>query len=361
MGESAGAMSCMLHLVSPLSKGLFHKIVAMSGSPSTPFLHNDRKSKHYAEAMAKHLLRKKFSKSRSKEGGIMDNNNKEDIIKALRDLPGKTVIEASILFKDWDVAAPIPWKPCIDDYAGDKAFLPKSFEECLKLGEFAKNVPIIAGFTTEEGLILASQFHRSSRRWRMLFNNWDIWAPHLFFNRETDLVSLEDIEKAGKIRDKFFPAASSADKEDNANNNMNMPKLNETSLRTMEQIFSTAIFHAPLVKDIGLLMAAGVDVYAYEFGYRGSMTLNDVFRLSPIKLVVNFFGRHVGTKLYQKDLGVCHGDDMFYLFPFTMAGFPKSVKSAADKATSYNILTFVSKYDRQNFTSFLGLVTFLSF
>ena len=26
MGESAGAMSCFLHLVSPLSKGLFHKV-----------------------------------------------------------------------------------------------------------------------------------------------------------------------------------------------------------------------------------------------------------------------------------------------------------------------------------------------
>jgi para-nitrobenzyl esterase len=26
MGESAGAMSCFMHLVSPLSKGLFHKV-----------------------------------------------------------------------------------------------------------------------------------------------------------------------------------------------------------------------------------------------------------------------------------------------------------------------------------------------
>ena len=31
MGESAGAMSCLLHYVSPLSRGLFHKIIAASG------------------------------------------------------------------------------------------------------------------------------------------------------------------------------------------------------------------------------------------------------------------------------------------------------------------------------------------
>lgn len=34
-----------------------------------------------------------------------------------------------------------------------------------------------------------------------------------------------------------------------------------------------------------------------------------------------------GAKLYQKKLGVCHGDDLFYLFPFAMNGFPTALKS----------------------------------
>ena len=55
MGESAGAMSCFLHLASPTSRGLFHKVIAMSGSGSTPFMHNDRTPAMYAEALAKHL------------------------------------------------------------------------------------------------------------------------------------------------------------------------------------------------------------------------------------------------------------------------------------------------------------------
>ena len=55
MGESAGAMSCFLHLVSPASRGLFHKVIAQSGSGSTPFMHKDRSPAVYAEAMAKHL------------------------------------------------------------------------------------------------------------------------------------------------------------------------------------------------------------------------------------------------------------------------------------------------------------------
>ena len=55
MGESAGTMSCFLHLVSPTSRGLFHKVIAMSGSGSTPFMHNDRTPAMYAEALAQHL------------------------------------------------------------------------------------------------------------------------------------------------------------------------------------------------------------------------------------------------------------------------------------------------------------------
>ena len=53
MGQSAGAMSCFLHYISPLSKGLFHKVIAFSGSATTPFLHNDRESAIYARTFAK--------------------------------------------------------------------------------------------------------------------------------------------------------------------------------------------------------------------------------------------------------------------------------------------------------------------
>lgn len=34
-GQSAGARSIILHMVSPMSKGLFHRAIAMSGSATT--------------------------------------------------------------------------------------------------------------------------------------------------------------------------------------------------------------------------------------------------------------------------------------------------------------------------------------
>ena len=54
---------------------------------------------------------------------------------------------------------------------------------------------------------MSSQFEKSPRRWRMLFENWEIWSPLLLFNRETDLITSEDIFEVNSIREKFFPMA----------------------------------------------------------------------------------------------------------------------------------------------------------
>ncbi len=53
---------------------------------------------------------------------------------------------------DWDVTNPIPWKPIVDSFAS-VPFMPMSFEESIKAGNFPTDVPIVAGFTAEEGLV----------------------------------------------------------------------------------------------------------------------------------------------------------------------------------------------------------------
>jgi hypothetical protein len=116
------------------------------------------------------------------------------------------------LFKDWDPVNPLPWKPVLDGYASTP-FLPKKFEarlyffrargpgarrfgdplfifqDCLLAGEFDASVSVLAGFTSEEGLIFAAPFHKSPKIWPTFFKAWDAWAPLLFFNRETDLTT----------------------------------------------------------------------------------------------------------------------------------------------------------------------------
>ena len=57
-----------------------------------------------------------------------------------------------VLFLDWDVVNPIPWKPVLDNFS-TTPFLPMSFEESIKTGNFPPDVPFVAGFTSEEGLV----------------------------------------------------------------------------------------------------------------------------------------------------------------------------------------------------------------
>ena len=57
------------------------------------------------------------------------------------------------------------------------------------------------------------------------------------------------------------------------------------------------------------------------------MTMVDFFRLPPLKMVLNLSGRLLGAKIYRKRLGVCHADDLLYLFPFSMHGFPNALRT----------------------------------
>ena len=100
----------------------------------------------------------------------------------LKEVSAKTIVEGTTLFKDWDVPNPLQWKPSLDPESNEP-FMPIPFEQAIKEGLFDKNIPILTGCTSEEGLVFSTPFLKSPRRWRMLFENWYHWAPLLFFNR----------------------------------------------------------------------------------------------------------------------------------------------------------------------------------
>ena len=134
----------------------------------------DRKPNCYGRAFARHLLRKKSRET--------NDINDEKLLKMLKELSAKTIVEGTTLFKDWDVPNPLQWKPSLDPESNEP-FMPIPFEQAIKEGLFDKNIPILTGCTSEEGLVFSTPFLKSPRRWRMLFENWYHWAPLLFFNR----------------------------------------------------------------------------------------------------------------------------------------------------------------------------------
>ena len=360
MGESAGAMACFLHYVSPLSKGLFHKVIALSGSASTPFLHNDREPRIYARGLAKSL-------------GLNENDSPEKLVEQLQTFSGKELMKKTMLFKDWDNSSPLPWKPVIDAYAR-KPFMPKSFEESIKAGSFDNKIPILSGTMGEEGLIVTAPFYKSKKRWKIFFRQWEKWAPQLFFNRETELITENDVIAANRLLECVYPninASKTTSGEDNnkhdeakefiedekailmnqTSQNSNeysikreddIPQFTDENIKKVEEIITTGWFHSPLVNDLERLINEGVTAYAFKFCYRGSFSIVDIFRLSTLKMGMNLGGRLVGLKLFKKKLGACHSDDLVYIFPMKL--LPKPLSTELDVRISSILTSYITNF-----------------
>ena len=101
MGESAGAMSAFCHLVSPASDGLFHRVIALSGTMTNVLMHNDRRPRTYALALSLKL------------GYCGDREDSDKMLTFLQTRSALEIIKASVMFKDWDYAFPMPWVPVV--------------------------------------------------------------------------------------------------------------------------------------------------------------------------------------------------------------------------------------------------------
>ena len=55
VGQSSGSMCAMLHMVAPPSAGLFHRVIALSGTPNCGPVQGNRRPRVMARALAERL------------------------------------------------------------------------------------------------------------------------------------------------------------------------------------------------------------------------------------------------------------------------------------------------------------------
>ena len=121
-GESAGGSSVGLHVLSPLSKGLFQQAIAISGVELSPYAIGSKTAAvSHTKELASHL------------GCPKDESN--DMIACLR------LVEANKFLH----SPPNVWRPVVDG-----KLLPDTPENLRKSGKF-NNVPLMAGYTSQEG------------------------------------------------------------------------------------------------------------------------------------------------------------------------------------------------------------------
>lgn len=134
VGDSAGAMSVQLHLVSPLSRHLFHRAFLMSGGvlPQAP----SRSSQPQLIVKLANLIE------------CSKNQNPFDCIKKA-DTQSITNSLRKIFDFGWDNPV-YPWLPIVEPKTGDEAsFLDKDPIESLEIGSF-NAMPIMVSITKDE-------------------------------------------------------------------------------------------------------------------------------------------------------------------------------------------------------------------
>jgi para-nitrobenzyl esterase len=126
MGQSAGAGSAFSLQASPLAKGLFHRIVGMSGGGLRAG--SDPISQTEAEQSGLELQRA------LKVGSLAD----------LRNVPADRILAAQAEFQLGGTAGTVRFRPNLDAY-----FMPRTPREIFANGE-QNDVPLLIGFTRDE-------------------------------------------------------------------------------------------------------------------------------------------------------------------------------------------------------------------
>ena len=134
-GYSAGAWSISLHLVSPMSQGLFHKAILGSGSAIGQF------------DLPRNQL--DLAKKQARFVGCPDNGTVNDMVACLKKVPAETLGNTLPRFSEFNYDPIIIWYPVIEDDYGQERFLSDDPVALFQKGNFS-NIPIVTGITLQE-------------------------------------------------------------------------------------------------------------------------------------------------------------------------------------------------------------------
>uniref|UniRef100_A0A0K8TV95 Carboxylic ester hydrolase n=1 Tax=Epiphyas postvittana TaxID=65032 RepID=A0A0K8TV95_EPIPO len=278
-GESAGAASVSLHLISPMSKGLFHKAIMQSGTALAPW------SLQFEPVN----IAKAFVKSLS-----YTTESTEEIYKILMTKSAKELLSTRVPRKKGDITqSENIFVPCVErKVPGVEQFLPDSPYNLMSRGQFLK-IPMIVGYNNAEG--------------------------YLFVGKEND-TTLSQLDFAQALpRDLLIPNEDDKLKLASELKHLYMGD-KDVSKETLEQLSSfegdLGITY-PVLSTIDLLIKTNTQhIFTYRLDYDGWLNVAKAY-----------FG-------FMRSPGATHADDLFYMFkPFfpTLHMFERDM---LDKVTS---------------------------
>ncbi|KAK9888322.1 hypothetical protein WA026_000580 [Henosepilachna vigintioctopunctata] len=266
-GQSAGAASVHFHILSPKSKGLFHKAIMESGTALCTWS-NQRSPRNMAYLVGL-------------ANGIINSRNTYELVERLRGIPladFKISIAASTLAM---IAASLkmglPTAPSIEPQH-EEAFLSHEYlYEMLNAGDFNR-VPIMLGVNANESLFFIKVIELV-KPFLMVFDIDPSLAVPSSMNISNQISALE----IGKMISDFYLGPDGS-------------FWNVDSI-TLMKFLSHDVYTRPIRKT-AILMAKYVPVYFYHFSYQGYLGANGIHQL----------GQHKNIQ------GVAHEEELGYLF-----------------------------------------------
>ncbi|VVC41621.1 Carboxylesterase type B, conserved site,Carboxylesterase, type B,Carboxylesterase type B [Cinara cedri] len=260
-GESAGAVSVGLHLLSPMSKGLFHKAIIESGSPLCRW------------AVSPPGWAKRRALSMSTIAGCPTDS--KQLADCLRKMPADLLVDLHYNFFEWTIYPAITFMPVVEQFNSKT----EQFLSRYPLLDFNQesNVPVLIGMNSGEGGLFVARLYNGTGHLTesRLKKHFEHYVSSLLIYKYTTQMS--DILKVGrKIFEHYFP-------DGNLDNTTQAVKM------VTGGIFLQAII------DMAINMTSPVHFYVYD--YTNEMTFNSLY--GPC----------------TKKIGVTHGDEMISLFP----------------------------------------------
>lgn len=254
-GESAGGESVSYHIISPMSRGLFRRAIMQSGTALDS----------WARPRSPRLLEMQNAQVFEQLGCLT-----EDTLVCLQ---GKSSEELLVVNKIATFAV-------IDETYTTDAFIPAGADELFANGDFDNELEVIIGTNKEDGMLMIFEQLLDPSKWQDVLDNIDVIGPSSLFSIPFEsLITEEDIANSRKVIEFYVNSVEN---------------LNEEHTQQIFEMFTDATFLYGTYKTIKYLLEYNVPTYQY---------------------ILTFSGQYSYSELYGiEKQGVCHADDIFYLF-----------------------------------------------
>ncbi|KZC14640.1 Venom carboxylesterase-6 [Dufourea novaeangliae] len=267
-GESAGGASVHYHMMSSLTRGLFHRAISQSGNGYCPWAVGKPGSAKRNAIKLADLLH-------------CPSKDTKQLVACLRKKNANDIIGTDRAFQVFGYCPMIPFRPVVEpDHPG--AFLTEDPAISSRNGRLM-DIPWMTGITSEEGSLVVPGLYKrhNGQLLKKLNNDFSNIAPiTLLFGQSCPKDEIKRV--ASEIREFYFGKA---------------PIDNATRFKLIDMYSDAWFTHAAHNSVRDYLKKQSAPVYYYYLAYRGRASFSKIFGDA------------------DNDYGVCHADELQYLFP----------------------------------------------